>query len=98
MITGPFSLVHCSTRPLICRFCCEQVPVVEEESAKKKAEEKQQQPDRTALVISHSRNSSDSSGYHEASVLSDTPDNHNGHTETRFVNLNISIYSFSYYP
>lgn len=26
------------------------------------------------VVISHSRNSSDSSGYHEASVLSDNPD------------------------
>ena len=27
------------------------------------------------IIISHSRNSSDSSGYHEASVLSDNPDN-----------------------
>ncbi|XP_044018466.1 GATA zinc finger domain-containing protein 14-like isoform X3 [Aphidius gifuensis] len=30
--------------------------------------------DNTKLVINHSRNSSDSSGYHEASVLSDHPD------------------------
>lgn len=30
------------------------------------------------VVISHSRNSSDSSGYHEASVLSDNPDNSAG--------------------
>ncbi|XP_023248557.1 uncharacterized protein LOC106638249 isoform X2 [Copidosoma floridanum] len=36
--------------------------------------------DSEKIVISHSRNSSDSSGYHEASVLSDNPDNinHNG--------------------
>ncbi|CAB3361503.1 Hypothetical predicted protein [Cloeon dipterum] len=53
------------------------VPAVEEEVAQKAAEAKQE---RTALVISHSRNSSDSSGYHEASVLSDTPENLNGHT------------------
>ncbi|KAJ8687961.1 hypothetical protein QAD02_023756, partial [Eretmocerus hayati] len=31
--------------------------------------------DKDKIVISHSRNSSDSSGYHEASVLSDNPDN-----------------------
>lgn len=32
------------------------------------------QESKDKLVISHSRNSSDSSGYHEASVLSDNPD------------------------
>ncbi|XP_031789631.1 uncharacterized protein LOC100123943 isoform X3 [Nasonia vitripennis] len=32
-------------------------------------------PGKDKIVISHSRNSSDSSGYHEASVLSDNPDN-----------------------
>ncbi|XP_059468661.1 uncharacterized protein LOC132192632 isoform X2 [Neocloeon triangulifer] len=53
------------------------VPAVEvEEATSKPAEPKRT----TALVISHSRNSSDSSGYHEASVLSDTPDNLNGHS------------------
>ncbi|XP_026670677.1 cordon-bleu protein-like 1 isoform X3 [Ceratina calcarata] len=31
-------------------------------------------PEKDKVVISHSRNSSDSSGYHEASVLSDNPD------------------------
>ncbi|CAG2059781.1 unnamed protein product [Timema podura] len=30
------------------------------------------------VIISHSRNSSDSSGYHEASVLSESPDSHAG--------------------
>lgn len=32
-------------------------------------------------VISHSRNSSDSSGYHEASVLSESPEGGISHTD-----------------
>ncbi|XP_023288910.1 protein cordon-bleu [Orussus abietinus] len=38
------------------------------------AEENSGDPSKEKIVISHSRNSSDSSGYHEASVLSDNPD------------------------
>ncbi|XP_043260809.1 uncharacterized protein LOC122402248 isoform X2 [Colletes gigas] len=62
------------TRPQRKRRPAPKPPVQTQPEVSNSSEENAGDSGKEKVVISHSRNSSDSSGYHEASVLSDNPD------------------------
>ncbi|XP_028524954.1 cordon-bleu protein-like 1 isoform X2 [Apis cerana] len=68
------SPLQAPTRPQRKRRPAPKPPIQAQAEIKNDIEENSGDSSKDKVMISHSRNSSDSSGYHEASVLSDNPD------------------------
>ncbi|XP_043786282.1 protein cordon-bleu isoform X3 [Apis laboriosa] len=68
------SPLQAPTRPQRKRRPAPKPPIQAQADIKNDIEENSGDSSKDKVMISHSRNSSDSSGYHEASVLSDNPD------------------------